>query len=104
MPTYEYLCRNCGHAVEELQSMSEAPLVRCPKCGKDSLVRVMGTGGALIFKGSGFYLTDYKKGRKSESTSPEAKKEANTGKDAGDAKTTPSAPPASPPAPPKKES
>jgi putative FmdB family regulatory protein len=103
MPTYEYLCKNCGHTFEELQSMSEAPLVRCPKCGKDTLARVMGTSGALIFKGSGFYLTDYKKGRKSESPSPEAKKEGQTGKEPGDTKTTPSPPPA-PPAPPKKES
>jgi len=70
MPTYEYLCKNCGHTLEELQSMSEKPLVRCPKCGTDSLARVMGGGGGLIFKGSGFYLTDYKKGPKEKGSAP----------------------------------
>lgn len=61
MPTYEYLCRKCGHAFEEFQSMSEEPLTRCPECGTDNLARVMGTGGGIIFKGSGFYVTDYRK-------------------------------------------
>ena len=61
MPTYEYLCRKCGHAFEEYQSMSEEPLTRCPECGTDNLARVMGTGGGIIFKGSGFYVTDYRK-------------------------------------------
>lgn len=60
MPIYEYQCSNCGHHLEELQSMSEAPLLKCPKCGKDTLQRLIGGGGGLIFKGSGFYLTDYK--------------------------------------------
>jgi|WetSurMetagenome_2_1015567.scaffolds.fasta_scaffold454795_2 putative FmdB family regulatory protein len=61
MPTYEYLCKNCGHTLEELQSMTEPPLTTCPKCSQETLARVMGGGGGLIFKGSGFYLTDYKK-------------------------------------------
>ena len=61
MPTYEYLCRKCGHTFEEYQSMSEEPLTRCPECGTDNLARVMGTGGGIIFKGSGFYVTDYRK-------------------------------------------
>ena len=73
MPTYEYVCKNCGHTLEELQSMSEDPLVRCPSCGKDTLARVMGGGSGLIFKGSGFYLTDYKK----SSASPSGGKEKN---------------------------
>jgi putative FmdB family regulatory protein len=60
MPTYEYVCKKCGHAFEDLQSMSAAPLTRCPKCGTDNLARVMGTGGGIIFKGSGFYVTDYR--------------------------------------------
>ena len=50
--------------------MKEDPLVRCPKCGRDALVRVMGTGGGLIFKGSGFYLTDYKKGKQGSAKKP----------------------------------
>jgi putative FmdB family regulatory protein len=62
MPTYQYQCKNCGHALDELQSMSEPPLLHCPACDTDNLQRIMGTGLGLIFKGSGFYLTDYKKG------------------------------------------
>jgi putative FmdB family regulatory protein len=65
MPTYQYQCKNCGHALEELQSMSEPPLLHCPACDTDGLQRIMGTGAGLIFKGSGFYLTDYKKGTSS---------------------------------------
>jgi putative FmdB family regulatory protein len=61
MPTYQYQCRACGYEIEELQSMSEPPLIHCPHCHTDNLARVMGTGAGLIFKGSGFYLTDYKK-------------------------------------------
>lgn len=60
MPIYEYQCSNCGYEMEELQSMSEEPLVKCPNCGKDTLKRLIGGGAGLIFKGSGFYLTDYK--------------------------------------------
>jgi putative FmdB family regulatory protein len=74
MPIYEYQCSNCGHHLEELQSISEEPLVKCPKCGKDTLKKLIGSGGSLIFKGSGFYLTDYKKKSSSNSSAP-AKKE-----------------------------
>jgi putative FmdB family regulatory protein len=61
MPIYEYQCSNCGHHLEELQSISEPPLEKCPKCGKNTLKKLIGSGAGLIFKGSGFYLTDYKK-------------------------------------------
>ncbi len=61
MPFYEYKCSNCGFELEELQRMSDPPLVKCPNCNKDTLQKLIGTGGGLIFKGSGFYLTDYKK-------------------------------------------
>ncbi len=60
MPIYEYQCSNCGHQLEELQSFSEPELTKCPNCGKESLKRLIGAGAGLIFKGSGFYLTDYK--------------------------------------------
>jgi putative FmdB family regulatory protein len=66
MPTYQYLCKNCNHEFEELQSIKEDPLIRCPNCSTDNLVRVVGAGSGLIFKGSGFYLTDYKKDAKKE--------------------------------------
>ena len=60
MPTYEYRCSACGHDFEEFQSISASPLVTCPQCGKPSLKRVLGAGAGMIFKGTGFYLTDYK--------------------------------------------
>ncbi len=60
MPIYEYQCQNCGYLFEELQSMKEEPLVKCPNCGKNQLKKLIGSGG-IIFKGSGFYQTDYKK-------------------------------------------
>jgi putative FmdB family regulatory protein len=61
MPFYEYKCSNCGFELEELQKMSDEPLTTCPNCKKETLQKLIGTGGGLIFKGSGFYLTDYKK-------------------------------------------
>lgn len=60
MPTYEYQCDACNHNFDEFQSMSEAPLKKCPKCKKPKLRRVFGTGAAILFKGSGFYETDYR--------------------------------------------
>jgi putative FmdB family regulatory protein len=60
MPTYGYKCEKCGHQLEELQSMSAAPLKECPEC-KGKLKRLIGGGSGLIFKGKGFYSTDYKK-------------------------------------------
>ena len=61
MPTYEYVCTKCGHEMEAFQSMKDAPLKRCPACKKSALKRKVGGGAGLIFKGSGFYITDYKK-------------------------------------------
>ncbi len=83
MPTYEYRCRECGHTFEEYQPMTADPLVLCPSCGKNTLKRLMGTGGGLIFKGSGFYLTDYKKNGSSPSTGTEKKKKETETKPAG---------------------
>jgi putative FmdB family regulatory protein len=62
MPTYDYVCDACGHAFEEFQSMKDAALRVCPKCGKPKLRRLIGTGAGIIFKGTGFYQTDYKNG------------------------------------------
>jgi putative FmdB family regulatory protein len=61
MPTYEYACPKCGHHFEQFQSMTAAPVRRCPKCKKLGVRRLIGGGAGLIFKGSGFYITDYKK-------------------------------------------
>lgn len=60
MPTYEYKCKNCSHLFEQFQSMKDAPLRKCPECGKNALERLIGTGAAVLFKGSGFYQTDYR--------------------------------------------
>lgn len=60
MPTYEYHCDACDYNFDEFQSMSEAPLKKCPQCKKSKLRRVFGTGAAILFKGSGFYETDYR--------------------------------------------
>jgi putative FmdB family regulatory protein len=60
MPTYDYECKACHHRFELFQSMSDAVKRKCPKCGKATLERLIGTGAALIFKGSGFYQTDYR--------------------------------------------
>src|SRR6187401_3191320 len=60
MPTYEYVCDACGHTFDELQSFSDTPLTKCPECKKKKLRRLFGTGAAILFKGSGFYQTDYR--------------------------------------------
>jgi putative FmdB family regulatory protein len=60
MPTYEYHCDACEHHFEEFQSITDEPLKKCPGCGKPKLRRVFGTGAAILFKGSGFYQTDYR--------------------------------------------
>jgi putative FmdB family regulatory protein len=60
MPTYQYQCSACQHGFEELQSMKDEPLIKCPKCKKKKLQRLIGTGAGLLFKGSGFYITDYR--------------------------------------------
>lgn len=60
MPTYDYECGSCGHRFEVFQSMSDEPIKRCPKCGKP-VRRLIGAGLGVIFKGSGFYVTDNKR-------------------------------------------
>ena len=72
MPTYDYRCTNCGRTFEEFQSISAEPLADCPKCGTPSLKRVFGGGAGMIFKGSGFYLTDYKSTKPESSSKPSA--------------------------------
>jgi putative FmdB family regulatory protein len=83
MPTYEYACEHCGHQFEEFQSITAKPLKKCPECGKMKLNRLIGTGMGVIFKGSGFYETDYrsdsyKKAAESEKKSAEPKSETKS--------------------------
>src|SRR5580658_1872697 len=101
MPTYEYACEKCGHEFEVLQSMSAKPLRICPedlcgrkKWGRGKVKRKISTGGGLLFKGSGFYITDYR----SEKYKDAAKKDTGGG---GETKTT-AKPEAPKPAPAKK--
>jgi putative FmdB family regulatory protein len=83
MPTYRYRCKSCHHEFEELQRISESPLIECPACKKQSLVKIFAGGGGLVFKGSGFYKTDYKKSSRGES-SP-----TTSGSNSGSKKETP---------------
>ena len=79
MPTYDYRCTACGHAFDELQSYSEPPLTKCPKCKKKKLERLFGGGGAIIFKGGGFYETDYRRaGENGQTTEGEGTKSEST--------------------------
>jgi len=102
MPTYEYVCEKCGDQFEKFQPITDAALSSCPKdrCrqkrwGKGKVKRVIGAGGGLIFKGTGFYITDYRSdkykeaARKDTSVSPSASKSAGS----GDAKTAAKPPP-----------
>jgi putative FmdB family regulatory protein len=87
MPTYEYLCEGCGHRFDEFQSFTDDPLTICPKCQEERLRRLFGTGAAILFKGSGFYETDYR----SESYKQAAKAEQNGTAKASEAKPADSA-------------
>jgi putative FmdB family regulatory protein len=84
MPTYEYHCDACDYNFDEFQSIKDDPLKKCPKCGKLKLRRVFGTGAGIIFKGSGFYQTDYR----SESYKAAAKAEQESSKPAADKTST----------------
>ena len=71
MPTYEYECMHCGHRFEMSQNMTARPLDKCPKCHK-KIKRLIGSGSGIIFKGSGFYGTDYRKKSKSDTNKKQA--------------------------------
>jgi putative FmdB family regulatory protein len=79
MPTYEYECLSCGHQFEAFQKISDAPLSKCPRCGK-KVKRLISAGLGIIFKGSGFYTTDYKKSSAVSSTASPKKETAKTDK------------------------
>ena len=82
MPTYDYECTSCGHKFEVSQKITDKHLDKCPKCSK-KIKRLIGSGSGIIFKGSGFYATDYRKGKKPElpktkaDTCPKAKEGCN---------------------------
>lgn len=69
MPTYDYVCKTCGYEFEEFQSMNAEHLKNCPKCNNE-IIRKIGTGAGLVFKGSGFYITDYKNKKTPDQKNP----------------------------------
>ncbi len=86
MPTYDYVCDNCEHEFELFQSITDPVKRKCPECGKLKLRRLFGTGAAIVFKGSGFYETDYrsesyKKGAEADKKSAEKASESKDKKD-----------------------
>jgi len=87
MPTYDYRCEACEHTLEIFQKITESPKKKCPACGKARLKRLIGGGAGFLFKGSGFYLTDYrsdsyKKSAESDSSSSSAAAKPTESKDA----------------------
>jgi len=86
MPTYEYQCDSCQHRFEEMQSFKDDPLKTCPACKLDKLRRLFGTGAAILFKGSGFYETDYRS--ESYKKAAKAEQEASSSKPSGDTGST----------------
>lgn len=88
MPTYEYRCKKCEHTWEEFQSIKAKPSRKCPDCGELKAERMISAGAGIIFKGSGFYQTDYrseswKKGEKADKTSQETASSTDSGSKAG---------------------
>ncbi|PHQ37181.1 FmdB family zinc ribbon protein [Rhodopirellula bahusiensis] len=84
MPTYDYLCEACGHELEVFQGINDEVLKKCPECKKNKLQRQFGTGAAIVFKGSGFYQTDYrsesyKKGQNADKPKSESKSDGKKG-------------------------
>jgi putative FmdB family regulatory protein len=88
MPTYDYMCENCEYEFEQFQSITAKPLRKCPKCGKRELKRLIGAGAGVIFKGSGFYQTDYRsEGYKKAQESEKPSTDKDTGKKDSETKT-----------------
>lgn len=87
MPTYDYACRFCEHSFEHFQGINEPLKRKCPQCGRMGLDRLFGTGIGVVFKGSGFYETDYKRAPNKDGDKQKSEKSAETkAKDPGSAK------------------
>ncbi len=98
MPTYDYQCSACDHEFEHFQSINDKPLRKCPVCGKLKLRRLFGTGAAVVFKGSGFYQTDYrsesyKKGAEAADKQSDSGNSESGGKSSSESSTAASATP-----------
>jgi putative FmdB family regulatory protein len=106
MPTYEYACDACGHRFEEFQSIKAKPIATCPVCKKKKVKRLISAGAGFIFKGSGFYITDYRSDsykdaakKDSSAASPSSDSKSEPAKANGSSTATPTATPAATPAP-----
>ncbi len=97
MPTYEYRCAICHRVSDAFQRMSDAPLTKCPWCGEEALERIVSGGAGVIYKGEGWYVTDYSK-KSSGGKEPEAKSETKS-EPKPDAKTPSEPKPVAPPEP-----
>lgn len=86
MPTYDYLCADCGFRFEEFQSITAQPLANCPRC-KGTVRRLIGTGNGFLFKGSGFYTTDYRSNDYNKSKDKEVNGNTKTASDKKEDKT-----------------
>ena len=92
MPTYDYECNDCGHALEIFQGINDPVKKKCPECGKNKLQRQFGTGAAIVFKGSGFYQTDYRsEGYKKAAAADKKSKSESNSSDSGKSDSKPSA-------------
>ena len=91
MPTYEYECSACGHKFEEFQSITAKPITKCPKCGKKKVKRLISAGAGFIFKGSGFYETDYRSDAYKNAAKADAPKSETPPATKTDAAATPAA-------------
>jgi putative FmdB family regulatory protein len=80
MPTYEYICNKCEHQFDHFQSMKDEPLKTCPVCKENTLKRLIGSGAGIIFKGSGFYCTDYRSDNYNSAKQQAKKPTSATGK------------------------
>ena len=88
MPTYTYECPKCQHTLDLFHAMTKSPRVKCPACGHAQMKRLLGSGAGIIFKGSGFYETDYKNNRnKGSAAEDRAAKSESATKDGGPTKT-----------------
>jgi len=95
MPTYDYECKSCNHTWEAFQSIKATPIRKCPECGKNTAKRVIGPGAGILFKGSGFYITDYRSDSykkaadaDSKSSSPKSESKSEGAKKSSDSKSS----------------
>jgi putative FmdB family regulatory protein len=89
MPTYDYVCGACEHAWDEFQSITAKPTKKCPSCGKPRAKRRIGPGAGIIFKGSGFYITDYRSDSYKKAAEADTKSSSSNGSPGDAAKSEP---------------